>query len=122
MEAIPTYHEREEMKKEGWHAFSRALTPYGKAAALLRICDAHYWRQREFLEDFPDAKKYLKVTFPKKYFRGYELDIDHYTPHWLHSMRHLISEEVMEILKDQWGYEPVASKFLPDGHTSYVWS
>lgn len=120
MERIIPYEEREEMKAEGWRAFGEAKTPHGKATGILRVIDAHYWRQREALEDDRLRRSHLKKVLPKKYYPGYTLDIDHYTPHWMHSMRDKIPEDVMKVLEDQWGYKPTPCPYLPDGHTIYV--
>jgi hypothetical protein len=120
VERIVPYEEREKMKQEGWEAFSKATTPHGKAAGLLRVIDSHYWRQREAFEDDRLHKKHLRMVVPRKYSPGYTLDIDHYTPHWMHSMRDKIPDDVMEVLESQWGYKPEKSPYLPDGHTIYV--
>lgn len=121
MEEIMLYNEREKIKKESWDDFRNAKTPYGKASALLNVIMSHYWRQREAIESDKYKKKHLKMVVPKKYSPGYELDIDHYTLHWLHSMRHLVPKEVLQVLEDQWGYKPVKSEYLPDGCTIYQW-
>ena len=119
-ETIVPYEKREAMKTEGWDAFNSATTPHGKAGGILRVIDAHYWRVREQLEGISTKKRFLKMIVPQKYSPGYELDIDHYTPHWLHANRKLIPPDVMEVLETQWGYKPVASKYLPDGMSLYT--
>lgn len=121
IERILPYDERENLKRVAWEAFHKSENEFGKASALLGVIEAHYWREREYLDFDRYKRKHLKMAVQKKYFPGYELDIDHYTLHWLHSMRHLVPKEVLFALKKQWGYEPVQSKYLPDGCTSYQW-
>ena len=116
------YQEREELKKKSWEAFYKADSPHGKASAILGVIEAHYWRQREALEADKNKRKHLKMAWPKKYHPGYELDIDHYTLHWLHSMRHFVPKEAQKALSEQWGYEPLKSKYLPEGCTIYQWN
>jgi hypothetical protein len=115
-----SYEEREKMKQEGWDFFTKAKTAHGKTHGLLRVVTAHYWRQREVFEEDRYAKKHLRMVLPKKYYPGYILENDHYTPHWIHSMRDKIPDDVMKVLEDQWGYKPTKSAYLPDGHTIYV--
>lgn len=119
-ERIIPYEEREKMKEEGWDHFNKATTPQGKASGILRVCEAHYWRQREVFEDDPKVKIHTRTVVPKKYSPGYILDIDHYTPHWMFSMRDKIPDDVMKALEDNWGYKPTKSKYLPDKHSLYV--
>jgi hypothetical protein len=120
MEEIPTYEEREKIKKAGWDLVKGDNSIYMKSVGMLRVCESHYWRVREQLDGAPLERKYTRMAVGKKYSPGYVLDIDHYTPHWLHAMRESIPADIMEYLKETWGYSPSKCKYLPDGHTIYV--
>lgn len=121
MEEIMSYEKREELKTKGWDLFTDAITLSGKALGLLYVIESHYWRQREELDHDSKKKSRLRKLLPTKYSPGYELDIDHYTRHWLHSMRHLVPEDMQKNLTEEMGYNPIATKYLPDGHSLYVW-
>lgn len=121
MEEIMSYEDREALKTKGWTLFSEAATIQGKALGLMWVIEGHYWRQREELDGNSKKKSLLRKLLPKKYSPGYELDIDHYTPHWLHSMRHLVPDDLQQHISENMGYKPVETKYLPDGHSLYDW-
>lgn len=113
------YHEREQQKSEAWKLLADEKTSLTiKAQALLRVIDAHYWRAREHLEERPRAVQ--RRIHGKRYSPGYTLDIDVYTRHWLHANGDIIDPEVIDCVREQWGYEPEPSRFLSKGLTSYV--
>ena len=114
------YLEREELKREAWRQYaSKTTSTYQKAYAILEIIRAHYWRAREGLEARTVTKQ--KIIHGKRYCKGYQLDIDVYTKHWLFANgEKLVSKDVLNCIKDSFGYEPVKSKYLPPGFTSYV--
>jgi hypothetical protein len=114
------YKEREDLKREGWNLLQKSETPHEKCSAFMHfIIPSHYWRARENLENRKDYKKCLKVIFGKKYFPGYEMDIDHYTEHWLYSHKIILSvyKGVLESCSEF--YEPKESKYLPQGFSIY---
>lgn len=115
------YHEREQQKAEAWQLLESAEESLEtKARALLLVIDAHYWRAREHLEALPMAKQ--RRIHGKRYCSGYELSVDVYTRHWLHANGNRIAPEVMQAVREQWYYEPEASKFLEQGKTIYATS
>lgn len=116
----PTYDYREEVKKKYWNGFE-SCTDREKVFRLLRgIIWAHYWRARTALEENPQfAKKVLKSIFGKDYCSGLQLSIDKYIVNWIHAMQYLVPPAVSEILAEEYGYVPVANKFLDIGHTVY---
>lgn len=120
MDKILNYEEREKIKQEGWKIFHEGTTPNAKACGLMRVIDSHYWRQRENLEFDSCRKGHTKLAVGKKYTPGYVLDIDHYTPHWLYSMRHMVPKEVMEYIEENWGYVPTECEYLLEGNTIYT--
>lgn len=114
------YEEREKLKQEGWSKFKDCKTPYGKMQILMHyIIMAHYWRAREELESSKKCDKYLKLIRGKKYYKYYQLDIDHYTEHWLFANKdqEFMKDGVFESCKE-W-YEPKESKYLPKGMSIY---
>lgn len=114
------YQEREKVKNEAWELFSKASTDAHKANILLHgVITPHYWRARENLEARKNLKSLLKKIFPKKYFPGYEMDIDHYTEHWLFAQKNapFMTEGIFEQLCKF--YDPKESKYLPAGCTEY---
>lgn len=119
-EHILDYYEREKLKQEGWNHISDENPPHQNAYYFLhKISKAHYFRAREALEVRPDYRKFLRKIVGKKYSPGYELDIDHYTQHWLHANKHLMNEATFQYFTD-WFYSPKESKYLPKGHTEYI--
>jgi hypothetical protein len=117
---LEDYQQREEYKTICWKQFNEWKEPEPRARALLGVNKCHYYRAVEDLEVNDKAKK-LKMIRGKKYYKGYELDIDHYTRHWLHSMRHLVPKEIQKEMDDM-GYNAEPNKYLPDGMTSYVFA
>lgn len=113
------YNDREQQKTEAWRLLEAKETSLTiKAQALLRVIDAHYWRAREHFETLPRSKQ--RRIHGKRYCPGYELDIDVYTRHWLHANGDMIAPEVVECVREQWGYKPEPSRFLAKGKTSYA--
>lgn len=114
------YKECEDLKNEAWKAFYETTSIPKKSSILMHgIIQAHYWRARESLEERKDCKKCLQKIFKNKYCPGYEMDIDHYTEHWLFSMKNapFMTPELYEICSE-W-YEPKESIYLPPGCTIY---
>ena len=117
----PTYEQREEVKKRGWDFYHNCTDVHQKSWCLLEtIIWAHYWRAREALETARNTKTLLRKIRGKNYYQYYELDIDHYTNHWLHANRNLCSDEVLHEIEEQTKYTPEENKYLPIGHTNYV--
>ncbi len=115
------YKEREELKRKGWDDFSKAETPSGKCQVLMHtIIKSHYWRAREALENRKDCKACLKKIRGSKYYPGYELDIDHYTEHWLFANQdhECMMNGVKEAAEEDW-YTPKESKYMTKGCSSY---
>jgi len=116
----PTYEEREKYKSEGWSNMAKCQSPRQKAFLYLHmIIWAHYWRAREGIEAQRNCQTLIKKIRGKKYYPSYVLDMDHYIPHWLHSMKHKIPQDVLDVLKEDWSYEPEENKHLPEGFTIY---
>lgn len=114
------YDEREKLKSEGWKEFNEATTPSHKANIILhRIITAHYWRAKEELEHRRDCKSCLRKIRGKKYYPGYELDIDHYAENWIYAQRNrdFMKDGVYEELLKS--YEPIKSNYLPDDCSVY---
>jgi hypothetical protein len=86
----------------------------------MRVIESHYWRQIENLEFDSCRKGHTKLVVGKKYSRGYVLEIDDYTPHWLHSMRHMIPKDVMDYIEENWHYIPTECEYLLEGNTIYT--
>lgn len=114
------HREREDLKSRAWpivHDKSKSLD--ARARALLQVMESHYWRARSGLDGSTLAVQ--KKVHGKRYCRGYKLDVDVYTRHWMHSNRDIqVDPQVMAYIRDEIGYKPEQSDFLPDGHTSYV--
>jgi hypothetical protein len=113
---------RETLKSEAWSVIGGDASNIDKAWALLYVIEAHYWRAKQILEALPVVKQ--RRVHGKRYSKGYELDIDVYTRHWLWSNKDADalknkSCNLVELLKEFFGYEPEQSKFLPVGHTIY---
>lgn len=119
-EKYPTYEEREDAKREGWHEIRNSDSVQKKAWYFLnRIIWAHYWRAREDVEQKKNKRSFLRAIRGKKYYPLYTLDIDHYTQHWLWANQESVSPEVMKAIKEIYFYEPEENKFLPKGYTQY---
>jgi len=93
-----------------------------KAGAVLRWCEAHYGRAAEDLERAPVA--FRRKVHGRRYCRGYALELDTYTRHWLAAVTYggnsHVSPEVLRSLADTYGYHPVRSAYLPPGRTLYI--
>ena len=114
-----TYTEREQLKKAAWLRINDADTSLlVKSQALLDVIEAHYWRARESLEKQPKSEQ--RRIHGKRYCKGYELDIDVYTGHWLYANGNRIAPEIIAAVLMYWGYEPAESPFLMQGLTSYT--
>lgn len=120
----PSYQEREKAKSIGWPLFSelKIIRDYHLAVRCLlnSIVWAHYWRCRENIEERKNCKTILRKIRGKHYYTGYELDIDHYTRNWLWANSDLLCKEILEYLKEYWGYEPEENKFMKKGYTEYT--
>jgi hypothetical protein len=117
-----SYEELEELKRMGWIRFAQSSDAGHKAYVLMNyIITAHYWRAREQLETCNNYEICIKKIAGKNYSHGYELDIDHYTEHWLHAQRKAayMQDGVLEYFIENW-YTPNPCKYLPDGCTAYV--
>jgi hypothetical protein len=112
------YRDREKLKSVGWKLYNPKNDTYTRMDGIRFICDAHYWRAVEAL-DCPKKRSKLKKIRGKKYYPGYELDIDHYTPNWLASVRHLFDPEAVELFKKTYYYQEEPNKYLPKGCTIY---
>lgn len=116
------YDAREALKGEAWAAIASDISGVKKAWALLHVIEAHYWRAREALEALPTAKQ--KKIHGKRYSKGYELDLDVYTRHWLWSNKDVEALknrgcDFVDLLKESFGYEPERSAFMPTGCSDY---
>lgn len=113
------YYEREEIKGIAWGLLRGEQSSLDeKACAIFMIIDAHYWRAREQLDDMPAS--FRRRVHGKRYTKGYELDIDVYTRNWLAANKNIPGcQDAVEHFMKSTGYAPEASKFLPDGATSY---
>lgn len=118
---LTDYHQREEYKSLCWNKFREGNEIYQKAFAIIGVCDCHYFRAIESIQERRDYRKLLMAIRGKKYYKEYELDIDHYTPHWLYAQSELFPAEVMDYITKWWGYKPEMSKYLPKGYTEYNW-
>lgn len=119
-EYVPDYHEREQLKTKAWESFKKGTNDREKAFAILQVCRCHYWRAGEALDANPKRISLLRKVRGKKYYGGYELEFDHYIPHWLFAQSHLFPDDVMKEIKNTWHYEPEESKYLPKGYTQYI--
>lgn len=120
------YEFREAIKDLAWLLIREHLKEknyYAAAFYLLHgVISSHYWRAREAIENHRKSKSLLRKIRGKKYYPHYELDIDHYTCHWLganHDRRELFPEEVVKVIAEQFYYEPEKNKYLPMGMTNY---
>ena len=79
----PSYRLREDFKSIGWKFYSLFLNEkgYKEAARMLLhfVIWSHYWRAREDLETSKNSRTETRKIAGKMYFRGYKLEIDHYT-------------------------------------------
>ncbi len=118
-EVYPTYEQREAMKEQAWPIVGDPARPiFTRAAAALRVIEAHYWRARESLEARP--KSFQRRVHGKRYSREYLLDLDVYIRHWLHANgERLLSQEVRAGILKEFGYAPEKSRFLAAGKSMY---
>jgi len=113
------YHERERQKHKARAVLNDPeANLFKKSRALLLVIEAHYWRAREHLEAW--SKSAQRRVHGKRYCPGYQLDIDVYTRHWLFTNGDSEDQEVVTYLREQCGYYPEPSRFLPKGRTSYT--
>ena len=117
------YEDRETLKNEAWAVMASDASPYAKANALLHIIEAHYWRARESLDLMPS--KIRRCVHGKRYSRGYELDLDVYTRHWLWANSDSVAIkgrgcDLPALLDQHFGYQPEENKFMPKGCTDYA--
>lgn len=113
------YQEREDAKKIAWAVLIRPdVSPREKAFHALKLIEAHYWRAREAVEGMPAPMR--RKVHGRRYSRFYELDIDVYTRHWLWANgEKCLPASVLEVLKDDWFYEPEQHKMLGKGCSTY---
>jgi hypothetical protein len=112
------YEDREKLKERGWDLLRDSDPPKTKRLVYLEcIIQAHYWRAKEAIEICKTPKKFLKKIRGKEYDKEYELDLDHYTEHWLYANKHLMDKEIFKLCRE-W-YDPKESKYLPKGCTIY---
>lgn len=115
------YAEREAMKAEASRiVHDPSASPARRAHALLHWCEAHYWHAREHLDAMP-------IGFQRKVYgwhapRGYELELDTYTRHWLAAVAPSIqgAVDLIDVIGEHCGYLPERCAYLPPGRTSYV--
>tara|TARA_R110002126_G_scaffold240782_1_gene384362 strand:+ start:168 stop:668 length:501 start_codon:yes stop_codon:yes gene_type:complete len=126
-EIMPTFSIRGTIKSLGWRLYSIALDKkdYNDAAHFIlhHVIWSHYWRCREDLEK---SKRYctnVRRIVGKQYFKGYRLEIDHYTRNWLYANgNRLLIPEVMKSLDEFHCYRPEKNKLMPHGMTYYTLS
>ncbi len=114
------YEERESFKSDAWDIInSKDSNIHLRAYGVLNVIEAHYYRALEFLELMPKIAQ--RRIYGKRYCPGYVMSIDVYTRHWLAANKHIpVKYGVMKYLKDEFGYEPEESKFLPTGRSIYI--
>ena len=113
------YEQREKQKDEAWRILrSPEVGTPGKAQALLRIIEAHYWRALESIDSMTEKER--RMLHGKNYCRGYVLELDTYTRHWLHSNSGIVTDPaIIEYIRTEWRYEPEPSPFMAQGNTYY---
>ena len=117
-ENMMDYAAREQQKAEARKILNEETASLArKANALIGLIDAYYWRAREHLESLPKAEQ--RRIHGKRYCRGYQLDIDIYTRHWLYANGNQFAPDVIEAVQELWCYEPEESRFLHKGKTTY---
>jgi len=111
------YEQREIIKKEAWEILRSDAHIHIKSQAMLNIIDAHYWRAREGFDKYP--KKTQRRIHGKRFLRGYQLDIDVYTRHWLWAQEMApIDKSVRDYVIKNF-YTPEQSRFMGKGKTTY---
>lgn len=120
------YRMQEDVKDLAWRLVREYidLKQYRHAAFYLLhgVITPHYWRARQALENSSKCKTYLKKIRGKKYYPLYELDIDHYTCHWLAANEDrpdLYPKEVIQAIDEHFSYRPEKNKYLPEGMSVY---
>lgn len=117
----PSYEERELLKKKFHKEYFSTDNLNKKAGLLLNgLILSHYWRARMTIEDSPRPKLKLRKIRGKKYYANYVLDIDHYTNHWLWANGLGQYKEVLEKIEEIYGYKPEENKYMPEGHSYYI--
>lgn len=115
---------RETLKSRAWDVLcDNGAALDAKAVALAWLIEAHYWRAKGALETMPLRAQ--RKVHGARYHKGYELDIDVYSRHWLASVVPSLVEstaltaDVVARFSEIYGYKPELSPFLPHGHTMY---
>lgn len=123
------YHDQEKLKSLAWSLiFEYKKLKNFKACAfylLHGVITSHYWRARQFLERRKNHESLLRKIRGKKYYPFYELDIDHYTCHWLDAngdRQDLFPSEVIDHIKNDFHYVAEKCKYMPKGMTTYQFS
>ncbi|NLI79426.1 MAG: hypothetical protein GX442_23640 [Candidatus Riflebacteria bacterium] len=115
---IPGYQDREAMKQEAWPVYrDTTKTVEVRAAALLRIAEAHYWRAIEELD--ARGRAYQKKVLGKRLPARGDLPFRIYVNHWLAANPHLVAPEIMTYLLEQEGCQPEENPYMPHGATGY---
>ena len=114
------------IKEKSWDFFNRALkinrSRYAAFFLLHGIITCHYWMARRTIESMKTERAILRKIRGKKYEDGYILDIDHYTRHWLWAngdRSDLFPKEVIDIIREEYYYEPEENKYLPKNASIY---
>lgn len=114
------YEEREKLKSEAWGIINdcHATTDQKAIAYSNGVITAHYWRAREALDARKDKRTFLRKIIGKNYCKGYELDIDTYTRHWLGANPKSVKNGDVFRLLCIW-FPPISNKYLKGGWTDY---
>ncbi len=115
------YQDREAMKTEASRiVHDPAVSECQRAHALLQWAEAHYWRARESLDEKPHS--FLAALLGRSIPRGYELELDTYTRHWLAAVAPSLpgATDLIPVIGEQYGYRPERCAYLPPGHSLYI--
>ncbi len=115
------YREREAMKTEASRiVHDPDASTDARAHALLLWAQAHYWRAREHLDEAPLSLR--RAVYGRPIHRGYQLELDLYTRHWLAAVAPMISGAacLVPLVGEQYGYLPERCACLPPGRSIYV--
>jgi len=117
-ESYMNYETRENYKRDAYKIINSNQSNFAeKAHALLYgVITSHYWRARIHLKHLPVL--FQKKIHGKRYCKGYRLDIDIYTRHWLEANGRNYDIEIIKEIKNI-GYEPELSHFLLWNKTCY---
>jgi len=123
----PPYHLREQVKDIAWRLIAENEEIKDLDAAAFYLVNgpiwSHYWRTREYLEQSSGWRtKLKKILGKKKYQPGCRLEFNDYACHWLFAMgdrRDLFSDNLMEIIENEYCLKPIESKYLRKGYTQY---